>query len=190
MIFKGLKRTSSGGVEPVSLETAKAHCRVSGTVEDDLIEGYLKAAREYCETYCNRSFIQNEWVGTINCFPDGDMVLPMGPVREVTKISYRQEYGGDYVELTDFVVDTYSRMAFVSPPLSGWPKAIDAAASVKVEFKTGPEDVVADNPSQLIPALLLLTEHYFNNRSALQAGSAVEVPFGVTAICDQLKIGW
>lgn len=190
MNFKGLKRTSSDATEPVSLASVKAHMRVSGNVEDELIASYLKAAREYCEIYCNRSFIKSEYAGTLNCFPDGDIVLPMGPVREVSKIKYKAAYGADYIELSGYSVDLYSRMAFISPPVGGWPKTIDAAAAVIVEFKTGVDNTLTDNPAQLVPALLLLTEHYFENRSAIQAGAAVELPFGVKAICDQLKIGW
>ena len=49
---------SDYGTEPVSLEEAKNHLRVSNDLEDTLIGEIISSAREWCENYCNRSFIE------------------------------------------------------------------------------------------------------------------------------------
>jgi len=41
--------------EPVSLDKAKAHCRIDNPHEDALISGYISAAREYAELITRRS---------------------------------------------------------------------------------------------------------------------------------------
>ena len=39
--------------EPVTLNEAKAQCRVEHNADDDLIQSYITAAREYCEGFLN-----------------------------------------------------------------------------------------------------------------------------------------
>lgn len=46
--------------EPVTLEEAKEWMRVTHDDEDSLIQGLIVAAREYCETYTEQVFLDNE----------------------------------------------------------------------------------------------------------------------------------
>ena len=46
--------------EPVTLEEAKKHLRVEHDDEDDLIQGLITTAREYCEGFQNISLISGE----------------------------------------------------------------------------------------------------------------------------------
>jgi hypothetical protein len=55
--------------EPVSLDEAKAFLRVTSTSEDDLITELITAAREWCEEYCRRSFINKGYVQYLDSFP-------------------------------------------------------------------------------------------------------------------------
>ena len=47
--------------EPVDLATMKDHLRVSIDDDDALITVYMQAAREWCESYTNRSFIKKTY---------------------------------------------------------------------------------------------------------------------------------
>jgi hypothetical protein len=55
--------------EPVSLTDAKNHLHVTTTDEDDQITGLIQAAREHCETFTRRSFINKGFVQTLDSFP-------------------------------------------------------------------------------------------------------------------------
>lgn len=46
-------------IEPVTLEEAKAQCRIENDSEDALISHYITAAREYCEDFLNLPLIQD-----------------------------------------------------------------------------------------------------------------------------------
>ena len=48
--------------EPVSVDTAKLHLRVTDTSEDTLIGGYITAAREWVENYTGQILVQREVV--------------------------------------------------------------------------------------------------------------------------------
>ena len=55
--------------EPVDLQTVKNHLRVTITDDDTLISGYITAAREYCETFTARSFINKGYAQYLDTFP-------------------------------------------------------------------------------------------------------------------------
>jgi Phage gp6-like head-tail connector protein len=108
-----LVRTIAPAVEPVSIAQAHQHLRLppNYTTEDGLLSLYIKAARDYCERYCNRAFITQTYQLGLNAFPfygimnaSGNMAryrygnvylneamqinLPRPPLQSVTSITY------------------------------------------------------------------------------------------------------
>ena len=59
------------GLEPITLAQAKAHLRIEPaiTTDDSLIQNKITAARQWCETYTKRSFIDTSWRGEWDSFP-------------------------------------------------------------------------------------------------------------------------
>lgn len=55
--------------EPVTLDEVKIHLRVTITNDDDLISSFITAAREYCEEWCGRSFVNKGYLQTLDTFP-------------------------------------------------------------------------------------------------------------------------
>lgn len=55
--------------EPISLDEAKNFCRVDIDDDDDLIGSLIIGAREVCEKYCRRSFVQKGYKQTLDSFP-------------------------------------------------------------------------------------------------------------------------
>lgn len=57
-------------VEPVTLTEAKLFSRIDGTLQDALISGLITAAREYCEAFTRRAFINTDFRQSLDMFPN------------------------------------------------------------------------------------------------------------------------
>lgn len=77
---------SPPAAEPISLEDAKLHLRVSVTDDDSLITSLITAAREHAEVICRRAFISQQWLMTGDRFPS-----PM--VGKLTEFWTGQQWG-------------------------------------------------------------------------------------------------
>lgn len=62
--------TAAPAIEPVSLEDAKLHLRVTATEEDDLVSDLISAARQWVEIYLNRTLITQTLRMRADNFPD------------------------------------------------------------------------------------------------------------------------
>ena len=60
---------SAPTVEPVSLTQAKAHLRVTASIDDALITTLITASRQYCEKLTNRAFFNRRMRLTLDYFP-------------------------------------------------------------------------------------------------------------------------
>jgi hypothetical protein len=61
-----LERVTQPDIEPVTLEEARMHLRVTGTEEDAIILGLIVAAREWVEDETGRSLIDQTWRLTLS----------------------------------------------------------------------------------------------------------------------------
>lgn len=68
--------------EPVSLEFFKAHARIDFEADDTLSQHYITAARQYLETWTQRSFGVEEWRLQAHWLPE-DFHIMYGPIDEV-----------------------------------------------------------------------------------------------------------
>jgi len=144
--------------------------------------------------------------------------LMRGPVTDVSKITYLAP-DGTPVDLTpekDFVVDLANNPGRVGP-FAGkvWPNSLYGINTVQIFFTAGyhadpnatmdktfqtntPPNAIANYkatigiPYEFKMAILLMLSHYYFNRDAVVAGTATDVPHGVTAIlqsCRMLDFG-
>ena len=56
MSLQRIIRTSDPTIEPISLARAKEQLRVEHSIDDNLVESYISAARDRVEQYCNQYF--------------------------------------------------------------------------------------------------------------------------------------
>lgn len=55
--------------EPVTLAEIKQHLHVVSANDDELISAYIEAAREWCEEFTGRSFVNKGYLQTLDTFP-------------------------------------------------------------------------------------------------------------------------
>jgi len=167
-----LRRLSAFDGEAVlSLEDARAQCRVLHTDEDTQIAAYRNAAVAHVERVSGviLSPAHFEWTG--DRFPCD---LPVGPLTAVDPVTY---LGSDLVEAT------YEGARLVNgrlaPAVGGyWPAHY---GQVTVQFAVGLAS--PDQAPDLIAAVRLLIAHWFANREAVNIGNITsELPLAVEAL--------
>lgn len=78
-----LVRTVEPELEPITLDQAKAHCRIAGDDDDGYVTSLITAARIHAENRTNRSFLQQTWRMSLDRFPGyqpWNLGAPFAPV--------------------------------------------------------------------------------------------------------------
>lgn len=152
-----LKLITGPTVEPVTLEEAKAQCRVDAdiTSDDDLIESLIAAARETAEHETGRALIAQTWERVVDAFPSAEIELGMPTVMSVVSINY-VDINGDTqtMDAADYSLD--ADLGFVLPAINTvWPETLDTANAVRVQFIAGYGDEDGEVPASIKAWLLL-----------------------------------
>lgn len=167
MIELRVKRQTEPEAEPLDLAEVKAHLRadLDYTGEDSLIEGYVSAAREEAEKYCNRAFAEGSFFCTVETLPRASTPLTLSDpaMTEVTSVSYRDETG----ERITLAPDTYELDTFFLAirPISEWPTY---STEVIIEYRAG--YLATQLPKTVKQAILLLVTDFYTNRSSQVVG--------------------
>lgn len=183
--------------EPLTLAETRLHLRVDDdlTDQDALISGLIKAAREWTENYCRRSWCDRTLVLRMDGFPDC-FLLPRGPVRSVTSITYLDASGASQtLAASQYQVDIYSTPPRIVAPLGVvWPNTQDGAINaVSVTYAVGygtggsPDDLTVV-PASVKAAMKLLIGHWYENRELVANVQMAEVPMAVKALLSAYEI--
>lgn len=192
---------SASTVEPVSVAEFKAHARIDGNEEDDVIAAYLASARQHCEAYLNRNLTggANTLRLSMDSFYDerythcGTIYLPNPPLVSSTSVSvtYASSAGstGTAVGSSVYTVDTDSEPARLAPAYGEtWPSPIRQLNAVTVTYSAGYSTASAV-PQGVRTAIKMLASNWFENREAAVEGVAAELPLGIKALLDPHKWG-
>lgn len=96
---------SAPAVEPVNLDEVKSFLRITHNQEDSVLNGYIKAARMFCENYTGKSFINRSLLARYERLENPErIVLPRGPIVSVENV---KTYGTDET-VTDLSDDAYA----------------------------------------------------------------------------------
>jgi uncharacterized phiE125 gp8 family phage protein len=178
------------GAEPVSLSEAKTHLRILTNDEDSYISNLISLAREYCENFTKRSFIDSTFLLTLPAFPytEKPVVLPFPPLKQVDWIKYKN-IEGNLMALSEN--DDYIVINGISPgaviPISGntWHTDIyDVPDAVQIQYQTEPANI----PVSIKQAMLLLIGHYYENREASTDRRMNEIPMSVNSLLWPYRI--
>jgi len=159
-------------VEPVLLAEAKAHLRIDGNAEDDLLGALIAAARVAVETELRRVLIAQEWRVIVEEWPAEGVTLPLQPALSVEAVRAIDDEGAA-TELSegDYEFDPADFSVTLDP--------VPGAARYEIDFTTGYGTSGVDVPQPLRQAIRLLVAHWYEHRSAVTLGDdPAKTPLG------------
>lgn len=159
----GLRLITPPAEEPVSLDEAKAHLRITGNAEDTILALYIAAARQWIDGrdgWLGRAILTQTWELVLDEFPASEIRLPFGPVQQVSSVKYDDAGGIEQtIDPGDYTLDATSSLPWILPAIS-WPATLDAINSVRVQFVAGYPSA-ADVPAPIRAAILLLVKDLY-----------------------------
>ena len=186
MIDGRLTLVTAPAAEPISLETARNHLRVSSSVDDERIVRLLKVARGDVETETHRALCTQTWDWKFDRWDycgDG-FELPLPPLQSVTWIKYRD---ADDVEQTwptteydvSIPVGPHAERGRVHLSYSGTFPILRSLRvdAVTVRFVAG-YGAAAAVPAEIVQAVLMrLSWLYDKDEDANKAATTLLAPF-------------
>ena len=195
MRYRSLQTLTEPSVEPVSLADAKTHCRIDTDTDNAYVTALIRAAREYCEAYCNETFVHTQYVMRLDSFP-GEIELPRPPaatagtVTAVTVTYTSENQSTATLSASEYRVDRESVPGVIRTPYNGsWPSHLLDYGSVTVTWWGGRGPSGASCPQRIKNAILWLVGYWYERRMAADGVSMNEIPFGVKALLDSAKHG-
>ena len=165
---------------PVSLDEAKAQCRVTGTSHDASLNLYIPAAVALVQKWTGL-WLAQQTVSISRANFEASMQLPVAPVRSVAALRYFDPTGDEQTVAADAyrLIGASTLSASIDLATGGqWPAVEPRADAITAEIVVGFDTVPAD----IKAALLLLISHLFDNRGVVASGS--EMPWGVSDLLE------
>jgi len=144
-----LKRITDATSEPVSLVEIKNHLRLSTStgIEDDLLNSFIKTAREQAENKTKRAFLTQTWRFVMDDFPGDEtaITLPRPPLSTAAgsvTVTYTKDdtaYSSTTVASSAIAIDRDSEPCRIFPSgLNEWPDDVSTALnSVTIDYICG-----------------------------------------------------
>lgn len=159
--------------EPVSLDEMVQHLRVDQTAEDDVISGFITAARVMVEQWSNRALITQQLIWTMSREAPEEMPswpmsmwapvggtmfdVPRSPVQSIITCSSIDQTGAS-TGITDFTLDNKlipARLRLNSLPFQG---------QLQTEYWAGYGDTADTVPPPLRLAVKMFAAHLYEHR--------------------------
>ena len=160
-------------VEPVLLAEAKAHLRLDGGEEDELVGALIAAARAAVETEIRRVLISQKWRVLVEFWPSLGIILPVVPAISVDEIRAIDAAGtATVLDPEDYIFEPVDGSVRLITPVA-------AAERYEIDMTAGYGKSGADVPEPLRQAIRLLVTHWYEHRSAVTSGDAATIlPLG------------
>lgn len=196
MTYRSLTRATAPLTEPVSLSEAKLHLRVDIEDDDAYIVGLISAAREWVESYLDRSLVYTQWTMRLDKFPP-EIELPRPPMalagtHTATVVTYTLEsQATSTLATSEYRVDRHSTPGVIRKTYAGtWPAHLHDQNSISVTWWAGYGEDGTKVPRAIRNAMLLLVGHWYESRSAVLTGSiSKEMELSVKAMLDSCRWG-
>ncbi len=190
-----LKVRTPPSSEPVTLQEAKDHLRVTFDDDDALIADKAATARELCEEAIARSFLSTAWRLTLDGFPgmarfiDGRLfdvyrrllerpnglttipiIVPRAPVLSIDAITYLDVNGTRQTfDPSLYAYETGDGTRIYPAFGHTWPSCRVVPGSVQVDFTAGYGASPADVPRKVKNAIKITLGYLYENREGEDA---------------------
>ena len=175
--IEGARLLTPPASEPVTLERVKAHLRVDGDEENDLISTLIVVARQYVEQRCWCALINQTWILGLDTWPFEPLRLPMTPLLTrptIVAVRYRDSSGSP-VTLSSSVYTVLATGEFTLVHDQNWPGDVWTQWSIEIEYTVGYGATAQSVPAPLVAVIKLLAGHLYENREAVSVGAGVAV---------------
>lgn len=137
-------------VEPVTLTEVKQHLRVTEVDLDSAITSYIKSAREYIESYLDRSLVQQTIRLSLPYFHD-EIILPRGMVQSIVSAGYYNS-SNTYISITladyaNLITSNISANYLQKKQYVSWPLPISRIDAVQIYYVAGYPPTTTSDPS-------------------------------------------
>lgn len=187
-------------VEPVTLEEAKLHLRISSYSEnsndsshpdDPLILGLIIAAREHAEAFTGLALARCTTLATGYSFPPGSdqLELPLSPATRIDQVQYLS--AGSLLEypIADLELVSATTSLLFLPEGVSWPVVASRPGAVRITYEAGFAPSHSSDtqgqpvlPQMIRQAMLLLVGHLYANREASVERALSLVPLGIESL--------
>ncbi|WP_275789817.1 head-tail connector protein [Pararhizobium gei] len=169
--------------EPLTLAETKAHLRIDGTAEDDLLTALIGTVRTHLERETGLSLLTRSFRLYLDDWPASRVIqIAKGPVQTIESVKV---YGTDGmpsdIDVSGFVLDGEARPARLGLPQH--PAPGQAINGIEIDFSAGFGPTGADVPDTLKRAMLLHAALLYEFRGAVTPG---QQPAAVPAGYDRL----
>lgn len=191
-------------ITPVTLEEAKAYCRIDHADDDELVTAFLEAATAHLDGKqgtLHRCLEPQTWELTYDDFPDADcngdafIEIPLPPLLEIVTIKYDDADGVEQtIDAANYDVDNKSIPGWVVPVSTyTWPTPLDAINSVRVRFRAGYDEDASGNsgvPTPIKLAIKIMVADMYDNRESVtpQSVNRMDIPTTAERILNQFRV--
>lgn len=160
-------------VEPVTVDEVKLFARVAHSVEDSIINQWIKASRKMAEEYQHRTYLQQVYTLTFDEFPSRCFDIPQPPLVSIDSFKYYDTDNTEYdFDSGNYFVDLTSEIGRVALNDSVYWPTVDLRPinGVIIEFTAGYGTSADDVPESVKNAIYLYCTHMYENRDS-ESGS-------------------
>lgn len=177
---------SEPAIEPISIDSVKAHSRIDHDADDVLLAGLIRAARQRCEGILARKLITQ----TVRWLPEhlgGIVTLPYPNVQSAS-FSYYDTGGtltaqssAEYRELNFRDSANAARIEMLAD--YSWPCTDTRAQPWIVDMVCGYGDSAENVPEEILLGMKILIAQWYENREAGVTGTIyTDLPFTINAL--------
>ena len=140
-------------------------------IEDDMLTGIIKAAREYVEDITGRALLTQTWDYCLNEWPSRDYIkLPYGNLQSVSSVKWKDTDGSEtaLTVTTDYLVETNGEQCgrIVLPYSTPWPSgSLYPSNPITVRFICG-WTTAALIPAKIKAAIKMICTDLYEHRDA------------------------
>ena len=198
--------------QPVTLSDVKTFLRVDGSADDALLTGFIEAATDAAQKYCNRYFIntvlelrmdgfpsqpapasmsigdyREGHVGSLRGYGD-EFDLPYRPIVSVTSIkTYNEDNTETTVSALAYRLDGKGGRVYLNDGYT-WPSSLRAREAVLVEYTAGYGSNAAAVPAAIKTAIMMYVGQLYECRTGCDMSAACKAMLDGYRLLDRL--GW